>query len=374
MKIHILTGHFHPQIHPRAFRSHELAAELVRQGHTVTVTNLTTIEGFDYEQYTREYGVRVENMELYKETADNSRSGMSKTGQSFIGHAYRFLLTYLLDGALFIKGRQIADRLKIEADTDLVVALSTPFMCLYGLSLYIRKHKPSFVAIADSGDPFYYSRQNKRAPWFALLERRVYSSFHYLTIPTANAIPSYERLIPREKIRIIPQGFRMDHLKLCREEPTGIPRFAYAGVFYWDIRNPEFLFQYLDKLNIPYEFHLFMRYRDALVDQLLGNYPNVEEKVVMHFSVPHDELLYQLSTMHFLVNIENVSNTQMPSKLIDYGMSGRPVLSCRKDNFSQEVFNSFMEGNYEGAMEIDVRDYDISLLARKFVDMAKVKP
>lgn len=371
MKIHILTGHFHPQIHPRAFRSHELAAELVRQGHTVTVTNLTTIEGFDYEQYTREYGVRVENMELYKETADNSRSGMSKTGQSFIGHAYRFLLTYLLDGALFIKGRQIADRLKIEADTDLVVALSTPFMCLYGLSLYIRRHRPSFVAVADSGDPFYYSKQNKRAPWFAWVERNVYRTFRYLTIPTPNAIPSYERLIPREKIRIIPQGFRMDHLKLCREEPTGMPRFAYAGVFYWDIRNPEFLFQYLSRLDIPYEFHLFMRYRDALVDKMLEEYPNVAKKIVMHFSVPHDELLYHLSTMHFLVNIENVSNTQMPSKLIDYGISGRPVFSCRKDNFVPADFSRFLEGDYEGAMKIDVSEYNIAMLARKFSELAK---
>ena len=59
MKIHILTGHFHPQLHPRALRASELAIELVKRGHEVIVTNLTTVEGADYQDYMKRTGVEV---------------------------------------------------------------------------------------------------------------------------------------------------------------------------------------------------------------------------------------------------------------------------------------------------------------------------
>ncbi len=62
MKIHILTGHFTPQLHPRAFRASELAIEFVKRGHKVTVTNLTTVEGADYLGYTKSTGVEVRNL------------------------------------------------------------------------------------------------------------------------------------------------------------------------------------------------------------------------------------------------------------------------------------------------------------------------
>ncbi len=371
MKIHILTGHFHPQIHPRAFRAHELACELVRQGHEVTVTNLTTFPEFDYEAYTRQTGVRVQNMGLYYETLGNRRIGNSEAALSRAGRLYRFLLTYLLDGATLFKARTIARRLEIESGTQLVVALSTPFMCQYGLSLYMRRRACSFVAVADSGDPFYLSRQNRRAPWFRGIERRVYRTFQFLCIPTEAALPAYEGLLPKEKIRIIPQGFRMDNLPQGHVSHDGPVRFAYAGVFYWDIRNPEFLFRYLDGVSEPFEFHIYMRFQDALTDRLLERYPRLAHRVVMHYAVPHDELLRQLCTMHFLVNIENTHSTQLPSKLIDYGMTRRPIFSCNAGNFQPEQLQHFLHGQYEGALPVDVERYDIRRIARQFVALAE---
>ena len=370
MKIHILTGHFHPQVHPRAFRSHELATELVRQGHDVTVTSLTTIRGFDYEAYSRQTGVRVRLMGLYEETLQKSRGRNSAAGISWAGRLYRFLLTYLLDGATLFRARAIARRLQIEPDTQLVIALSTPFMCQYGLSLYMRSHAHSFVAVADSGDPFYLSRQNRRAPWFRGIEQRVYQTFRFLCIPTEAALPAYKGLLPPEKIRIIPQGFRMDHLPQGHVPRQGPVRFAYAGVFYWDIRNPEFLFRYLDGVEQPFEFHIYMRFQDALVDSLLERYSHLRNRVVMHYAVPHDNLLVELCSMHFLLNIENAHSTQLPSKLIDYGMAGRPIFSCNEGNFRPEHLHAFLLGQYEGALHVDIAQYDIRRIASQFLSLA----
>ena len=61
----------------------------------------------------------------------------------------------------------------------------------------------------------------------------------------------------------------------------------------------------------------------------------------------------------------------MPSKLIDYGMTGRPVLSCNSSNFSADKFHAFMNGDYTGAYEIDVQKYNISHIASQFEDLIK---
>ena len=366
MIIHILTGHFAPQLHPRAFRASELAIEMARRGHDVTVTNLTTIEGADYDKYSRETGVKVHNLELYTLT----KEGIESVSNSRLYHLKRFCIDYFLAGALFKQSRVIAERLSVDEGTDAVISLSTPFMDILAVSKYVKKHGKKFVTIADSGDPFYYSKQSSKAPWFYLVEKNAYKAYDFLTIPTENAIPLYSPLIDEKKIKIVPQGFRMDNLNLYKGNFDGPVRMAYAGVFYWDIRNPEFLFSYLNKVQKEFELYLFMRNKDALVKELLNKYPNVKKRVYVS-SLPHDELIYELSRMHFLINIENISNTQMPSKLIDYGMAGRPILSCNSDNFSKDVFDGFMEGDYSGAYHVDVQKYNIVTIVDQFEQLIK---
>lgn len=366
MIIHILTGHFYPQLHPRAFRASELAVELAKRGHKVVVTNLTTVEEADYASYTRDTGVEVRNLGLYHLKKD----ALENVSNSWLYHKIRFCIEYFLAGNLFKQSKCIADRINIDKDTDAVISLSTPFMDILAISMYVEKHGMRFVTIADSGDPFYYSKQIKKAPWFRWVEKNAYKKYDYLTIPTENAIPLYSPLIDRKKIRIIPQGFRMDNLNLYQGEFEGPIRMAYAGVFYWDIRNPGFLFSYLNSLQVDFELHLFMRNRDALVDELLEKYPNVKDRVIIK-SLPHDELIYELSRMHFLINIENISNTQMPSKLIDYGMTGRPIFSCNSANFSADKFDRFLKGDYADAYKVDIQKYNIVNIANQFEELIK---
>lgn len=368
MKIHILTGHYHPQLHPRAFRANELALEFKRRGNDVTVTNCWRIDGFDYNAYAKEQGINVRNLDILHSGIDN-QVGITNQPSYRKGLLNKWK-NYFLAGSLFYRGPLIGKRLEIEDDTDLVIALSTPFTCLYGLSYYAQRHGKKWVAIADSGDPFYGSKQTPKALWFKYIEKRVYKKFDYLTIPTENAIPLYAPMIKRDKIKIIPQGFRMDNLKLYEGELGEKVRFAYAGVFYWDIRNPEFLFQYLDAMqDIDYEFNVYMRTVDARLVAELEKYPHLKKRMTVQYSLPHDELLYELSKMHFLVNIENLSNTQIPSKLIDYGMTGRPIFSCKKDTFEPSKLEDFMRGDYTGKYDIDVKQYDIRHIADQFLSL-----
>lgn len=370
MDIRIVVGSYYPKIHPRAFRATELAKEFVRQGHCVTVIAMSTVEGFDYDAYAREYGIKVIHHHIF--SGDHTaKVNASKSSQTRIGRIKRFLIEYLLCGHLFSYGRKIEAILDDLEGADMVLALSTPFPVHYGYAKYVRKHSRKFVSVLDSGDPFYYSRQTKRAIWFKSIERKVYKQCDFLTIPTENAIPLYSPLISIEKIKIIPQGFNMQNLKLYDGSFDGPVKMAYAGVFYWDIRNPEFLIKYLNECDVDYEFYVYMRYQDSRFDAIMDRYPKFAKCVKLAYNVPHDELIYELSSKDFLINIENVSNTQMPSKLIDYGMTKRPILSCKEATFSKEKLDQFMHRQYEGRYEVDIERYDIRSICSQFIDLYK---
>lgn len=368
MKITILTGVFYPTIHPRAFRSNELAKEFARQGHSVTVVNLRTVPDFDYKAYEEENNIKIINLGVFKES-NLAKLAAKKSTYTWWGRKKRYYIEYLLNGKLFRYGPRIAADLDCLKGSDLVIALSTPFPVHYGYYRYVKKHGRDFVTILDSGDPFYYSKQTKRAIWFKYIEKNVYKHCDYLTIPTENAISLYSPIIPLNKIRIIPQGFNMKNVKLYAGSFEGSVKIAYAGVFYWGIRNPEFIFRALEDTDVDYEFYLFLRYEDARLEEVLQDYPNLKSRMRIKLCVPHDDLLYELSKMDFLINIENLSNTQMPSKLIDYGITRRPIFSCNKATFSKEKFENFLHRQYEGSYEINIADYDIEKIASQFVEL-----
>ena len=175
----------------------------------------------------------------------------------------------------------------------------------------------------------------------------------------------------KDKIKIIPQGFNMRDLKLYNGPFEGTVKIAYAGVFYWDIRNPEFLFRYLNTCKVDYEFYLYMRFKDAQFDVAMERYPNFAKRVKVSYGVPHDELIYKLSEMDFLINIENVSNTQMPSKLIDYGMTKRPIFSCKEATFSPQKMDRFLFRDYTGSYEVDIENYNVEKIVQQFLELYK---
>lgn len=376
MKIAILTAVFHPELHPRAFRAYELAKEYAIQGHEVEVFLLTRIKGFDYEQLSQELHIKITILPLYtRELGAENVFQQTHPLLRWIHWGYRWLLEYLLAGNLFAYSTRIANHLQQEMqEKDMVIALSTPFMNLLGLAKYVHQLPKNIekktVYIADSGDPFYYSQQTKRALYFKWVEKWVYRHFDYLSIPTSDAIPAYAPLIPKEKIQIIPQAFNMRDVHLS-PAPTGdIPTLAYAGVFYQDIRNPEFLLQHLCTLTEDFRFHIYLRHRDPNITSVLDKYQKqLGEKLIIHYSMKRTELLYRLSECHFLINISNTTSTQLPSKLIDYGITKRPVYSFDKQSFNPQVFAAFMHGDYTYAMPIDIRPYDIEVVTKQFIEL-----
>ena len=83
-------------------------------------------------------------------------------------------------------------------------------------------------------------------------------------------------------------------------------------------------------------------------------------------NIPRLELITEFSKMDFLVNINNATSNQIPSKLIDYTLTGRPIFSFSQDKFEIEKFESFCHGDYSSFQTIDISAYNIKTVADQF--------
>jgi hypothetical protein len=90
-------------------------------------------------------------------------------------------------------------------------------------------------------------------------------------------------------------------------------------------------------------------------------------KLELRHSIPRLDLIYCLSSMDFIVNVNNASENQIPSKLIDYKLSGRPIFSLSQNNFDSQKFVRFCAHEEK----IDISGFDIRNVASQFEELVK---
>jgi hypothetical protein len=132
-------------------------------------------------------------------------------------------------------------------------------------------------------------------------------------------------------------------------------------------RYPLEFLDYLTFLNWDYKFIIYTKNR-GLIEPYLKK---AEGKIEIRDYIPRKKLLQQLATMDFLVNFENETSLQQPSKLIDYYLTGRPVLSVPSYNIDKKVINEFLFGDYSNRQTFEnMEQYRIEKVCRRFLDLA----
>jgi hypothetical protein len=77
-----------------------------------------------------------------------------------------------------------------------------------------------------------------------------------------------------------------------------------------------------------------------------------------------------MSGMDFVVNFENVGNRQTPSKLIDYAIINKPILSVRTGELIPKRQQAFLDGDYTNSYTIEDPDqYRIGNVCTKFLSL-----
>ncbi|MBK6963932.1 MAG: glycosyltransferase [Bacteroidales bacterium] len=363
MRILIVAALFYPQNSPRANRATELAKEFARQGHDVKV--LTLFEYEDYSKVATEFGISIGSLGVRRWRSPDF--GSSKAGFLLTRAIFR-LLSLSVEFPDIEIASLVNSALKKENNYDLLISIAVPYPVHWGVAAQRNKrHQIAKVWVADCGDPYMGCKTDSfnKLFYFKFIEKWFMRKADFVSIPVDTARAGYYAEF-QDKIRIIPQGFRIDPIPGAgKPVDNKIPTFAYAGGFIPNIRDPRPFLDYLTKIERDFKFIVFTQY-----DKLIAPYKSVlKDKLEIRSYIPRTELLEFMTKMDFLVNFDNNTGVQMPSKLIDYALVNRPILNVENEPDNQ-IIDDFLEGNYNRGMEIiNIEQYDIKNVVRQFSDL-----
>lgn len=361
MKILMISNHAYPRKGPRAFRTTELSEQLVKMGHEVV---LYTVHGkYDYTSYENLTGVVRRDIKPRFATSANDGTHRYNIFDKFMYHYFKRILMWPL-----CEFHYAVERIIIEnPDMDMLITIAFPHSLHSGAARAKMKHPQIFpkVWICDCGDPYMLNPFFNPPKYMKKYEDMWCSLCDYITVPTNDSYKGYYEQY-WNKILVIPQGFNFDKTPIAEYKKNSIPTFLFMGSIYPGIRDPHNFMNFLLKFDKPYRFIMMMN------SPLEARYP-IESNSQIEYIIGKDrrDVIYECSKADFLININNPSAIQTPSKLIDYAISGRPILDIDNDFSGVSQFLEFYEGNYSNQHIINDLDiYRIESVAEKFINLA----
>lgn len=353
----MMCGTFYPFNNPRAVQCTELYKELKKRGYDIDLCIPEKKKLYHSDQVEillKEAPVKEKN---YIKEYTPIKGMISKTVCFFIGQK-----------AFYIYYPWLKTHVNIN-DYSAIICVSAPFYnVVLGARLMKRRGKQNIVSICDNGDPFY--DPTKHSVFVRKIQEWAYSQFDYICFPVSSAKKYYIKYADEKKLKVIPQGRDFSSIQLKEYHKNDCPTFAYAGCFFTDIRNPDNFLSMLEKVEKPFRCVLFTETVGEVYQKiLLKHKKQLKDKLEIHPFLPRSECIYELSGMDFLVNFQNMSQVQTPSKLIDYSLAKRPIYSTRQDNVNKKDFEMFLDGNYDSATKVDISMYDIRKIADQYVEM-----
>lgn len=363
MKIIIISRTILPTIAPRAYRATELAKALAKKGHNVKL--MAVLGQYDYTTFEKETGVKVQDIGTPFIATRNS-DGKLKLSLWKLGLI--FFLRKLFEFPDILLVGKIKNAILKEDNFDILITVAVPYTIHWGVSL-IKKSQWKFQTwISDCGDPYMGNDMGKHFFYFKYIEKWWSRKTNYITIPVVEACNSYYPEF-RHKIRIIPQGFDFSKVKNEEYKENDIPTFLYAGALYKEKRDPKKFLEFLVNLEITFKFIIYTSHTihfQPFIDIL-------KDKLELRPLIDREILMKEMSKMDFLINISNKgSKAQVPSKLIDYALTKRPILEISSDFTEKEkaVFEAFLRRDYSGQLKIEnLNRYNIDIIADQFLNL-----
>jgi len=364
-KILIVSRSFYPENTPRGFRTTELTKQFARMGHSVTV--ITPRKKDLHNAFEKEHGVEIKDLGAMKwKPVSVKGGGLNRLFRRVLVRAASLLVLYPDIECLF----RVRKALKREkGNYDLLLTIAAPHPVHWATAMTLKNSRPIAKRwIADCGDPFMGGENDtfKRLFYFKYFEKWFCRKADFITVPIAEAIPAYYPEF-RNKIKVIPQGFRFEDVRLKNQvKQNKVPTFAYAGTLIPRVRDPHEFFEFLNKTTLDYKFFIYTGNTDYAQKYAAGSGGRIEVRP----PVPRLELLDRLQEMDFVVNFENKGARQSPSKLIDYVILKKPVLSIKTFGFSSDTFLEFLHKDYKNQLLVEDPDqYRIEVVSQKMIDL-----
>lgn len=362
-KILIVSASFYPLNTPRSNRTTELAKEFAREGHDVTV--LTPRKEEFHTDFEAKHKLRIKDLGTPKWKAVAIKgSGVTGIARRVAARFSKLLFEY---PAIEYMGL-VKRALKKESGYDLLISIAVPHPVHWGVAKARSKsHRIAKVWAADCGDP-YMGQENdtfKNMFYFKYIEKYFCRKADYIVVPTKGSLGGYYPEF-HSKIRVISQGFDFNEFELPQYTGNVVPTFIYPGLFIKGRRDPAELLEHLLNTGRDFRFHIYTNNAE-----LVKPYINkAQGKIIVHNFIPRPELLRVLKGMDFVVNFENVGHKQTPSKLIDFVIVDKPILSVKTGSLDKEAVDQFLDGDYSRQHVIeDPEQYRIENVCAKFLKL-----
>jgi len=367
-KILIVGRTFFPEQSPRSFRTTELATELARQGHQVTVVLPQNIQTAIESKFQNSFGiVFMYYGPLLWKTLDKSKNYWIGDWKRKFGRLLFLLFEYPNIEILF----KLPVLLKKLKGYDMMISIAVPHENHWAIARVRTKNNPiAKTWVADCGDPFMTNVLETIPPpfYFRYLENKFLKKCDFVSVPTVGSIKAYSTKF-HKKFRVIPQGFDFKGIRTTEVKPEfDRPTFAYAGGVSKDgIRSLDKFIDVLLAQEKPFVFHIFSNTAESvLIDKIKG----FEKLIIINKPIERQKLIYELSKMDFLVNLDNGTYLNTPSKLIDYGLAGRPILNINPLNPQKEIICQFLEEDYSNQEVVhDLERYNIINVSDQFLQL-----
>jgi glycosyltransferase involved in cell wall biosynthesis len=349
----VITFSYAPMLNARAFRWTALAAHFAANGWAVDV--LTSRQpgtasseaqgalrvhraGWSWAEALR--GV-LRRQRGQTPGADPGRRGLPARLLQLVRH-WTWRHVYWPDSSClwYWPARRKALELVSRQRPDVVISVCPTFTAVL-VGRAAQRAAPHVRWLIDVGDPFslqvdaapnnsaLYGPLNRRVEHAALLRADA------VAVTTPHTAGRYADAFPAAapKIHVIPP------LLSAPAAPPDAPLFAadgvvrlvYVGTLYRGLREPRFLAELLQALcarqpGERYELHLYgdvHEFADVLADwrRRLG------AALQVHGMVPRETIARAIESASVLVNIGNSSADQLPSKVVEYAASGKPILN-----------------------------------------------
>ena len=338
-KILIVTHQYLPHVSPRTTRWKLLVDELITKGHKVTI--LTGMyPDFDKNNIEILYFGNKNNINIVsnlraKSKQVSSGDSIKKVFFGILKKIYRFFINYLAwpDYSMYWLYQIYKNRSHISKDYDVIISVSLPFsshIAAYLINKKVKKHW-----IMDIGDPFslkvdapennrfLYSGLNKR------YEKKFYSLADNILFTHLDALSNHKKFfdIPSNKLIVANPISNFDkdlfNNALSYDYSTRPIKISYFGIFTKGVRSPNSFLELVKKNN---EF-VFSWYVNEDSEKTIKSCDINDDKHSFYSHVPREEAQQlMVNSAHCLLSIGNKNPNQIPSKVIEYLATGKPII------------------------------------------------
>ena len=331
----IVTHQFIPHQSPRTTRWKLLYDELIKSGFKVTVVTGTLQTNSDSN--IRYIGNRKASR-IVKNLRSKSNIEQDSSYKNYLykllKKIYRFFYKFFAwpDYTMFWIYSIWKNRKKIDIDYDLIISVSLPFSS--HVAAYIINRDKNKKWIMDIGDPFSLKNnafENNRYLYKSLnyyFENKFYEKAHQVVFTHQESANEHKKFfnIPENKVIIgnpissFSQSLFQKSISYNYE--TKPIKVGYFGVLTKGVRSPNEVLKFFHKTD--FELHWYTN--PDSIEMIKQN--KIDQKYNKFFDmVTRNEALEKMvDSLHCLLSIGNLNPAQLPSKVIEYISTGKPVL------------------------------------------------